>query len=112
MFVAARHISVTRDGKLVGLNPGDPCPEAASFEPDVLMRCMKVGQIVNVERPVKGDAFAQQTAAKNEAVAKAVGKAPKKSRAQKAAAMSEAQETARQKALGGMRRRDRETQRA
>lgn len=49
MFIAARHISVTRDDKLVALMPGDACPEAADFPHDVLMRCIKVGQLVNVD---------------------------------------------------------------
>ncbi len=50
MFVAGRHINVEREGKLVQLNPGDLVPEAASFPHDVLMRCMKVGQIIAVEK--------------------------------------------------------------
>lgn len=55
MFVAGRPINVERNGKLVTLAMGEPCPEAATFAPDVLARCMKVGQILNVERPPPGD---------------------------------------------------------
>lgn len=53
MFVVGRHINVERKGKLVQLNPGEPVPEAATFPHDVLMRCMKVGQIVSVEQKTK-----------------------------------------------------------
>ena len=49
MFVAGKHINVERDGKLVPLSPGDPCPEASKFPMDVLARCMRVGQILNVD---------------------------------------------------------------
>lgn len=51
MLIAGRQTNVTRDGKLVALMPGQPVPEAAMWPHDVLMRCMKVGQIVNVEKP-------------------------------------------------------------
>lgn len=64
MFVAGRHINVTRDGASVALKPGDPCPEAATFPHDVLMRCMKVGQIVNVELPGVSDLPQLQAAQK------------------------------------------------
>lgn len=50
MLVAGRQINVERDGKLVALVPGDPCPEAATWDHSVLVNCMKVGQIVNVEK--------------------------------------------------------------
>lgn len=51
MFVAGRHIKVIRDGKTVMVNPGEPVPEAATWEHRVLTNLMKVGQILNVEAP-------------------------------------------------------------
>jgi hypothetical protein len=45
--VGNRQVNVERDGKLVALNPGEPVPEAAAWPHDVLMRCMKIGQIVS-----------------------------------------------------------------
>lgn len=48
MFVAARHLKIQRDGELIDVGPGDPVPEASSWSQDTLLRCMKVGQIVNV----------------------------------------------------------------
>lgn len=50
MLVAGRQINVERDGKLVALKPGDPCPEAVTWDHQVLVNCMKVGQILNVEK--------------------------------------------------------------
>lgn len=66
MFVAGRSINVKRDGAKVALNPGDPCPEAATWDHDVLLRCMKIGQVVNVEKPTAkavSEAAAQTAAA-------------------------------------------------
>ncbi len=66
MLVAGRQINVERAGKLVALNPGEAVPEAALWPHDVLMRCMKVGQVVNVERATQqqvAQAQASQTAA-------------------------------------------------
>ncbi|MCC6808700.1 MAG: hypothetical protein IT381_14845 [Deltaproteobacteria bacterium] len=50
MLVAGRQINVERDGKLVALAPGEPVPEAATWDHQVLVNCMKVGQILSVEK--------------------------------------------------------------
>lgn len=72
MFVAGRQINVERDGKLVALIPGDPVPEAATWPHAVLVNCMKVGQIVNVEKAspkALAEAQASETAARTRSVA-------------------------------------------
>lgn len=56
MFVAARHLKIQRDGELIDVGPGDPVPEASTWSHDTLLRCMKVGQIVNVAETDKVDA--------------------------------------------------------
>lgn len=53
MFIAGKSINVEREGKLVALKPGEPCPEAATWDHDVLLRCMRVGQVLNVDKPLK-----------------------------------------------------------
>ncbi len=68
MFVAGRHIKIERDGEAVDLGPGDACPEAAMWPHDVLMRCMKIGQVVNVQDEAKVDALSAPFAAKAHAV--------------------------------------------
>ncbi len=55
MFVAGRHLRIERDGEIVDVGPGDPVPEAGSWSHDTLLRCMKVGQIVNVDRTDAAD---------------------------------------------------------
>ncbi len=72
-FYAGQHINVVRDGKKVMLSPGDACPEAAEWDHDVLQRCMKVDQVVDLEEPpnkhIKGALVKQK--ATNESLARA-----------------------------------------
>jgi hypothetical protein len=78
MFVAGRHIKIERDGEAVDIGPGEPVPEAATWPHDVLMRCMKIGQVVNVAEDEKVDAVTAPMAAKSYALAQ-TKKATKKS---------------------------------
>lgn len=82
MFVAGRQIKVVRDGKAIVLNAGDPCPEAALYPHHVLANLMKVGQIMNVEKPSEVPPQALATQASQDAVDVST-KASKKSKSKK-----------------------------
>lgn len=60
MFVAGQQIMITRNGAPCTINRGDPCPEAADFPHDVLMRLLKVGKLVNVEKSAGAGTALQQ----------------------------------------------------
>jgi hypothetical protein len=60
MFVAGQQIMITRDGAPCTLNRGDPCPEASEFPHDVLMRLLKVGTLVNVDKAAGAGTALQQ----------------------------------------------------
>lgn len=92
MFVAGRHMKLVRDGKAVMINPGEPVPEASTFEHRVLTNMMKVGLLLNVEAPgevppaaLKQQAMtdAKQTKAESEEVAVVTAKAKGKAKIKK-----------------------------
>ncbi len=75
MFFAGQHINVERtvngQKKLVALSPGDPCPEAAEWDQDVLMRNMKVGKIVDMDKAPKVKGSLVKMQADQQSLAKA-----------------------------------------